>query len=547
MSDLPEEKLDDIIDKLTNEGQLIRNTGTNSIKSVNTRLDKFAIVFDSINKNILEQNTILLDSLNIEIERKRTEDLNRVEPTLDTRDADPAPRNSNDNTSPGGLSEMGSSISAAIGGFIGSSLGSISSAFKFGLGATILVGLGPTIVEFFQDFITAGLEDLIGSSNFTNSFGDALGTAGSFALMGKVLGGRFGMMLGLSLGVGKALYNELDKIFNLDSTISSIANSFGIALSEDSAWIDAIGIAIGFGIVSLLKKGAVRLISTAFAAAGPEILGRAAAEKGGGAAIRTGIGALRTRVATARPAIINGARSFGQSISGIGGNILRSGGNFLRLVGPQLGVTATTMLFDSALEKRKEYANSIFNQVDDLTEGEKNYISGLGLSQVRTFSENPELVRDFLNENRGFIKEPLETSKTAPNPILPETYNMMLDGKENNDDSSLRNFLSQRNNPLSSDFSVIIGNKNNTTDKMLGLLLDRNLQPMIIPKIDQRADEIKNVDKIGSTVNSIVYAPVTSSPVTVVNGGSNVSNLTGVTSVVMGNSGGYGGLPQIGN
>jgi hypothetical protein len=51
--------LQDVIDSLKAEGQLIRNTGTNSIKSMSSRIDNLGPVFQSIDANIASQATIL--------------------------------------------------------------------------------------------------------------------------------------------------------------------------------------------------------------------------------------------------------------------------------------------------------------------------------------------------------------------------------------------------------------------------------------------------------------------------------------------------------
>jgi hypothetical protein len=47
------------IERIRSEGQLVRNTGTNSIKSVNTNLISIRKIFESIDINLKEQNTIL--------------------------------------------------------------------------------------------------------------------------------------------------------------------------------------------------------------------------------------------------------------------------------------------------------------------------------------------------------------------------------------------------------------------------------------------------------------------------------------------------------
>jgi hypothetical protein len=71
-----------ILDRLKREGQLTRNSGTNSIRSVSIKLDKFENIFNSISVNVAEQTSMLRKSLNIQEEaieaEKRKEDLDKI-------------------------------------------------------------------------------------------------------------------------------------------------------------------------------------------------------------------------------------------------------------------------------------------------------------------------------------------------------------------------------------------------------------------------------------------------------------------------------------
>ena len=51
-----------IISQLQSEGELIRNTGANSLREVNVRLDKFSDAFVSIAANISGNNQMLQNS-----------------------------------------------------------------------------------------------------------------------------------------------------------------------------------------------------------------------------------------------------------------------------------------------------------------------------------------------------------------------------------------------------------------------------------------------------------------------------------------------------
>ena len=66
-----------IIDRLTAEGDLIRNSGTNSVRSLNIKLEKFDGLFQSINANVIEQTSMMQANMGLSIEaaeRSRTKE-----------------------------------------------------------------------------------------------------------------------------------------------------------------------------------------------------------------------------------------------------------------------------------------------------------------------------------------------------------------------------------------------------------------------------------------------------------------------------------------
>jgi hypothetical protein len=84
-----------IIDRLKAEGQLTRNSGANSIRSVKIQLNRFEDVFNTISANIAEQTNILRKSMSIQEEaieaRRREEDIDELRPeppTTDTTEPD---------------------------------------------------------------------------------------------------------------------------------------------------------------------------------------------------------------------------------------------------------------------------------------------------------------------------------------------------------------------------------------------------------------------------------------------------------------------------
>jgi hypothetical protein len=61
-----EEAAEQIVDRLKDEGDLIRNSGTNSIRSVKIQLDRFEDVFNVISENLITQTAMLAKSLDIQ-------------------------------------------------------------------------------------------------------------------------------------------------------------------------------------------------------------------------------------------------------------------------------------------------------------------------------------------------------------------------------------------------------------------------------------------------------------------------------------------------
>jgi S-adenosylmethionine:tRNA-ribosyltransferase-isomerase (queuine synthetase) len=54
-----------IIDRLKAEGDLIRNSGTNSMRAVNIKLDRFEGLFKSINENVVSQTDMMRQQMGI--------------------------------------------------------------------------------------------------------------------------------------------------------------------------------------------------------------------------------------------------------------------------------------------------------------------------------------------------------------------------------------------------------------------------------------------------------------------------------------------------
>lgn len=106
-----------IIQRLKDEGNLIRNSGTNSIKSVNIHLNKFSGVFDVISSNMIEQTRILQnqaglaqEALEVQRSKEQFDELKTEDEETETRDKDDDSAKKTDEN----IEKIGDSISSAL-------------------------------------------------------------------------------------------------------------------------------------------------------------------------------------------------------------------------------------------------------------------------------------------------------------------------------------------------------------------------------------------------------------------------------------------------
>lgn len=137
--------LRDVIDRLKAEGQLTRNTGTNSIKSVSRRLDNLVPVFESIDDAVQEQRDILKRSIEDQRREERRGSAGRS--SVNSRES---------TTIRGGVSRglesgLGTGIGSILGG-LGAGIGLIT---KIGAVAVGLPAIGLGIAGFFTGLATA--------------------------------------------------------------------------------------------------------------------------------------------------------------------------------------------------------------------------------------------------------------------------------------------------------------------------------------------------------------------------------------------------------
>lgn len=204
-----------IVDRLKAEGDLLRNKGTNSIKSVKEKLDKFNGVFESIETSIKDQTTVLTNIFDLnkeEVERqKQLADLNRV----------------SSDTSPVVAGGIGGILGATLKGAKGAAAGAGNVAGGIG---SILGGIGGAAggigkgVGFAAGGIGIGL---MGLSQFMESMPDAQTIKDNVETL-------------LSIGEG---YESRLSFFTDSTMLAGALGGLGTALVAFGAGQAAVGIA----------------------------------------------------------------------------------------------------------------------------------------------------------------------------------------------------------------------------------------------------------------------------------------------------------------
>jgi hypothetical protein len=225
----------ELISRLKQEGQLTRNTGTNSLKSIKLEFGKFDGALMAMRSKLKDQTVAINDLLAVqrvaldleigEIERRKREDaIARVGKTVsgpqDDSAAQPGP-----SSEPSKLSGFLRKIGPGLGAFIGAGLtGAVSMLSPMRIGGLLLraiplVTLAPLIGDFIGDFVGAGLEDMGASPEATEQMREAFNKAGRWGAMGAVFG-RKGAAVLFFAGA-------------LSSFGSSLLEKFGIGEDED--------------------------------------------------------------------------------------------------------------------------------------------------------------------------------------------------------------------------------------------------------------------------------------------------------------------------
>lgn len=230
---------DEIVDRLKAEGQLTRNSDTNSIKSVKIQLERFEEVFQTISNNVALQ-VDLLSSINgsiIEVNKNADEQLKIVKEDrekqeyLRQQEALKADR-----------SDLPSRTTGQFGsGLIDSFRGGVSSFLNKLLIGALFAGGIYALGNVFKGFI----ESKIGESEFTKGLVSTI----SWTAIGALFGKKFGLLLGAG--------NILSKIFDLPEVVKKIGDAFNAEFTDKQS--GAIGTALGAALMTAwLRKGGIR-------------------------------------------------------------------------------------------------------------------------------------------------------------------------------------------------------------------------------------------------------------------------------------------------
>ena len=261
------EQTEAILERLKAEGQLTRNTGTNSLKSVKVDLGKFTDVLSSVNSNIAEQTSIMRQTLDYNVqEAQRARDEARQEQLSEVaRKAEEKEKETQSKTEEG--KKTRSSETTSIGGVLTNML----SGFKNFVVKSLLGAVGGIAIfelargffdertnggfsQFFDDidwqkmttdmtYIATTIAD--GAKNFVNFVADPMGAilsaigpvgAGAAVVTAAGLGGLLNSTDGDSDGVTKRR-SKLRNFVKLSALGLVLAGTSAAATSVGN-WVD---------------------------------------------------------------------------------------------------------------------------------------------------------------------------------------------------------------------------------------------------------------------------------------------------------------------
>ncbi len=237
---------------------------------------KFEGLFKSMERQLVMQTSFLESMYNMSVEeredRNRRESNERLERVTEySRDSafnEPLDQRTQQQVEPA----AGGILASILGGIPGM-LSNISLAgagklmMKGGKGGLALL-IAPAIGEFVAGFVSQGLDELdeLGfdiPEEFKTPISNAIGDAAKWGTIGKMIGGRFGLIL----GVGGFVYDQLKAQLDPDGN-GAIEGGFLDGFNADvvSAIGGSIAAALAFAIPKLISRNLGRLIAGGAAA-----------------------------------------------------------------------------------------------------------------------------------------------------------------------------------------------------------------------------------------------------------------------------------------
>jgi len=220
----------EILDRLKKEGELLRNRGKHSIKSVKIDMSKFEGVFDTIALNLAEQTEILRESLGIERDRVAEEMRRR-----DLADVKSVAAAKLDVPEPAGAPEKNGGVLKLLSTVLGSVAGGIG---KLAIGGAIGIAGGVALYQFAKGFIN----EKAGDPNFVDNFlDDTIQAIKDFkgqviARAPSVIGGTLDTMekvKGQMSGFGQSIQDFGETVEEIDTFLNNKKEQIGNRI-EDS-------------------------------------------------------------------------------------------------------------------------------------------------------------------------------------------------------------------------------------------------------------------------------------------------------------------------
>jgi hypothetical protein len=225
-----EEAAEQIVDRLKAEGDLIRNSGTNSIRSVKIQLDRFEDIFNVISENLITQTAMLAKSLDIQSgELELAKETTRREETAKQFEDLEAKQDQVELKKP--EDKKGSDGPGIFG-----------TLKEMGIGKLLLGGASIFLASnLARGFLEGSLGDLGFDREAAASFAEAAGLAGLWGAIGLVFGRRMGLV-GAAAGAAGSFADEILDMIGVDA--DEQVRIFG---AEFSAGAGATGVLAAIG------------------------------------------------------------------------------------------------------------------------------------------------------------------------------------------------------------------------------------------------------------------------------------------------------------